>query len=322
MTTEEDVGKGAAIAIPAAAAACSVVPGIGTGVCAAGAAIGAALTAFGVWVSSASRDTYHPDTATAEALLTLARVHPPVLFLMDIDRAQDADMASRQARYLRVVSGEVPTGAKQNTGGLHNPHDKACDNPYQCNDDPDEPLTSLAFMQKQKDGFDAWVAQGGGATPASLARLPGYCPTPHARHPAEAAVVLTALRSAPTIFRDVMAKWPAFASRMDQMRVQVAALRRAAGEAPGTKDPVLDDLFAGDTDPAIAATPVTAAAKDPKLAGPGEVPAAPPSAPFFTLGRVVLALTVLSGGAAAWTLWTAHRAVSPRSPTTKKKRQP
>src|SRR5580698_1635073 len=123
MTTEADVGKAAAIAIPAAAAACSVVPGIGTAVCAVGAGIASALTAAGVAISSALRDTFHLSIAQSEAVLTLIRLAPSLLFLGHggIDNVGSPPQAAKLVRYLRVTSGEVPTGIAGNTGKLHNP---------------------------------------------------------------------------------------------------------------------------------------------------------------------------------------------------------
>ncbi len=251
MSAEEDVGKAAPLAIGAAAAACAGFLGIGSGICAAGAAIVSALVAFGTWISSAERDTFHPDKATSEAFLTLMRIHPAVGWSADIDRSGTPVDATNLARYFRITSGEVPSGVKGNNAGLpggdlHNPHlSTACDNPYQCSNDPDEPLTHNMWVQNAFDRYQHWKNDAKG----NLDLLANYVGTPH-RQPHEAKLILTTIRSYPDPFRYVLTNWPAFSREplRSELQAQVREMRRLAGES-GPADRVLQSLFGGDLTP-------------------------------------------------------------------------
>jgi hypothetical protein len=241
MTTEQDVGKGAGIAVGVAAAACSVIPGIGTGLCAAGAAIASAFVALGTWISSAFRDTFHPDRATAEAWLMMMRVHP-ALTMLNVDVAKDPDDGSRLVRYFMIVGGETPQGKKGNNGQLHNPtNSHSCDNPYQCNDDGDEPLTSMAVLENVKARYDHWVATGGGK---NLQALSSMVPTLH-RRPDEARLILAAIRQYPQPFKNI-AGWSEIQANLNQVQEQLRALRLIAGEDGPDPGRVLESIFGGD----------------------------------------------------------------------------
>lgn len=284
--TEGDVAKAAPVAIAAAAGACSVVPGIGTGICAAGAAIASALVAFGTWIAGLGRDTFHPDKATAEALLMLFRIHPAAAFLTDVDRAADPQAAAKLARYFRVVSGEVPAGQRGNNGILHNPYLDPGDyqNPYQGRTDPAEPLTSIAYYSGVFNNYQKWVASGGGSLHptkgrGNLAALPRFVPTPH-RRPEEARMILDAIRRWPAPFIKVLQAWGQFGGIADQMQEQVREMRRLAGEDgpdPGGK---LQAVFGGDlTVHAPHRPPFHPPAPPMPPAGPPGAPPGPPGSP-------------------------------------------
>ena len=230
------VGVGAAIgnAIP--------IPFIGAAI---GAIVGA-LSALGVWLESIGRDTYHPTTADAEAWLTLSRIHP-YLAMSDIDRSDDADHGSKLMRYWMVVSGETPKGKKGNSGKLHNPHLQLlentfnCENPYQCNDDPDEPMSSQVIMQDVLDRYHHWVASGGGKNLKALSEM---VPTIH-RDPNAAKLMLATIRAYPQPFKNQMG-FSEIANNLNQLQEQIRALRLIAGEDgpdPGKK---LEKIFGGD----------------------------------------------------------------------------
>ena len=129
----------AAVGIGAAIGTAIPVPLLGTAI---GAAIGA-ITAAGIAISDALKDDFQPTPQQAAALLVLMRLEPALLFT-GIDNATTPDKAAVLARYLRVVSGEVPTGALGNNG-VWDRH--SCSNPYICKADPSEPLTDPAFLQ-------------------------------------------------------------------------------------------------------------------------------------------------------------------------------
>jgi|SRR5271166_1574986 len=241
MTTEQDVGKGAGIAIGIAASACSVVPGIGTGICAAAAAIASAFVALGTWISSAFRDTFHPDKATSEAWLMMMRIHP-ALTMLNVDVANNPNDGSRLIRYFMITSGETPQGKKGNNGQLHNPTNSySCDNPYQCNDDGDEPLSSMAILQNVKGRFDHWVATGGGK---NLKALPSMVPTLH-RRPDEARLILAAIRQYPQPFKNI-SQWSEITANANQVQEQLRAMRLIAGEDGPDPGHVLEGIFGGD----------------------------------------------------------------------------
>lgn len=278
MTTEADVSKAAAIAIPLAAAACSPIFGIGAPVCAAGAAVAAALTAAGVAISSALRDKFHVSIAQAEALLTLIRLTPWVLFIGKggIDNTGSVAQGAKLVRYLRAASGEVPAGVAQNTGHLHNPSDTGdCpDNPYLCNVDPAEPLTDPAVVQRIYNAWRAWQQAG-----SNLSTLGSAIPTEYQTADA-AAALLQIVRMAPAPFVDVMgwsfAKKPGIKA---QMREAVRHARLVAGESGPDPDPqqVLKNVFGGDVSVAVAApAPVAPAPVAPPDAAPAPEAEPPP----------------------------------------------
>jgi hypothetical protein len=269
MDSGEAFKTGSAVASTATAAALTVAADMGVNVAAEaatavgigaaignaipipfiGAAIGAIIGAFsalGAWITSIARDTYHPTMADAEAWLLLSRIHPylPMSF---IDQSGDADHGSKMMRYWMVVSGETPKGKKGNNGILHNPHLQllentfSCDNPYQCNDDPDEPMSSMVIMQDVLDRYHRWVASGGGK---NLKAISTMIPTMH-RDPNAARLILSTIRAYPQPFKNQMGL-PEIADNLNQLQEQIRALRLIAGEDgpdPGKK---LEKIFGGD----------------------------------------------------------------------------
>ena len=201
MSTESDVRTGVHYGFAVAAVACGALPPPADGFCEAAVAIGRALDALGEWLTDAFRDTYHPTMSDSEAWLILSRIHP-WLAMSDIDRSDDPNHGSMMMRYWMVTSGETPKGKKGNNGLLHNPHLQIgeynfnCENPYQCNDDPDEPMSSMVVMQDVMNRQQKWVASGGGK---NLKALPMMVPTLR-RHPAEAQIILNAIRKYPKPF--------------------------------------------------------------------------------------------------------------------------
>jgi hypothetical protein len=200
----------------------------------------------------------------AEAWLTLSRIHP-WLAMSDIDRSDDPNHGSMMMRYWMVTSGETPKGKKGNNGLLHNPHLQIgeysfnCENPYQCNDDPDEPMSSMLVMQDVMNRQQKWVASGGGK---NLKALPMMVPTLR-RHPVEAQIILNAIRKYPKPFIAQMG-FPEISANVNQLQEQIRALRLIAGEDGPDPGHQLEKIFGGDLT-------VRQATKDPSLNLPLEM---------------------------------------------------
>jgi hypothetical protein len=249
VTTEEDVSKGAGVAIGTAAAACSVVPGIGTAACAAAAAIASAFTALGVAISSGLRDTYHPNAATALSWLTVWQFLPGALWTdndtLQLDGfSQGANLvhhrsgtpavdACRLVRYSLILGGLARPASP-----LYNPGDKGEQgsdaNPYleSATPDPHHRLTDYQYVRR------LW----------EQAKTHGVCsPQIHAliETPSEARHALSALRS-PHFDRGIFTNWPMLGACLPALRREVTRARRLAGEHG--PDPKLDGWL-GSTDP-------------------------------------------------------------------------
>jgi hypothetical protein len=154
---------GAAIGIGAAIGNAIPIPLLGAAI---GAVIGA-FTALGVWLGSATKDTFHPSPLEAEAWLTIFRINPCLLF-SGVDNATNVTQAARLVRYFKIVAGEVKTGAKGNTGELYNPvSNDSCSNAYMCQVDPDDVLTDPAYLtqvqlqcQRARADLGRWFDHG------------------------------------------------------------------------------------------------------------------------------------------------------------------
>jgi hypothetical protein len=264
VTSAADIGKDAGIAIGIAAAACSVVPGIGTGVCAAGAAVASALVAAGVGIAGLTKDHFHVSIAQSEALLTLIRLYPWLLFIGrgGIDNTGEPHQGARLVRYLRVTSNEVPTGTAGNTGRMHNPNDKGdcSDNPYLCA--TDETALRASYARRA-----AWLAAG-----RHLEQLGPALQSPY-QTPAAAVALLGVIRSAPAPFVEVMG-W-AFAKQKgirQQLQAAIHYARTLAGETGADPDPAqaLETVFG----PEVATAPTGVS--------PVPTPEAPPAPPAPT----------------------------------------
>jgi len=231
--------------ISTAGTACSIATsetGVGPLFCGAAVAIAKALQAFGNWVTGLFRDTFHPDKTTSAAFLTLFGVHPALTFL-NIDKAQNPIDGSDLVRYFRIVSGAVPAGVKgNNPNNINNPYyDKGCADPYQCREDPDEPLTSPNVVAVVDGYFKKWVASGGGK---NIEALPTMVPSLH-RHPADAKSILSLIRTYPKPFKDLMA-WSEITDNLNQIQEQLRAMRILAGEDGPDPGGVLSSIFGGD----------------------------------------------------------------------------
>jgi hypothetical protein len=261
--TEEDVGKGAGIAVGVATAACAEF-GPGAALCGVGAAIVSAFVALGTALSKAGRDTFHPDAATAAAALTLARIDPMTL-MQGEDNTGEPYQASHLVRYWRVLDQEVPTGKFGSNGVLSNPSDASGGgNPYLArspddpNVDPEEPLAHLANLQKVLANYQAWVAAGSDLR--TFAKMNPPVGT-HGR-PQDSKALLQTIRMHPGPFHD-LAGWDFFQKYRGEIAEAVRAARARAGESG--RDRVLESIF-GDVTPATHA--------DPKMRGaPGGAPA-------------------------------------------------
>lgn len=290
--SEDDVAKGAPVAIGAAAAVCSVVPGIGTAACAAGAAIAAAATALGVALTKEGRDKFKPTKDQAQGLLAWFRAYPRGTML-GVDNSGEPNMAAGLVCYLRFVAGEtqLPPGID-----LHNPSDKSWVKAY-CPIDPSEPLTNPAYLAGVlKDGEKA---------------------QPDVKTPAQAQAVLHALRT--SIEHSDLLKWSQVGGATAALATEIKGLRKLAGEtgedtalAAALGQSVAADSSAPAPAPAASAPAAKPAAKDPKTAGAGE---SSEGSPVF--GRALLAAVIISGAIAAWALFGAHKSLN--TPTKKKR---
>ena len=105
---EDDVNEVVNAATTVAGIVCAslnVVPAAGqvaSAVCALAVAVAAAFAHLGTWISSATRDTFHPDPATAEAWLTMFRIHPG-LVMVNVDNVTGPDDGARLVRRAVVV---------------------------------------------------------------------------------------------------------------------------------------------------------------------------------------------------------------------------
>lgn len=268
MSTEEDVGKGAGVAIGVAAAACSVVPGIGTAACALGAAIVSAFVALGTWISSGLRDTYHPNAATALSWLTVWQFLPGALWC-DNDTLQldgfsmganlvhhrsgtPAIDACRLFRYTMIIAGLAKPASP-----IYNPGDKSETgsdaNPYleSPKPDPHHILTDYRFTR--------WLWARAKKYGVCSPQVPSLI-----KNKQEAKDALTALRS-PHFDRGIFTNWPMLGACLPALRREVTRARGLAGEHG--PDKILDGWL-GSTDPhAPAAT--SHAKPDHKVAGVG-----------------------------------------------------
>jgi hypothetical protein len=255
-TTEADVAKYGGMAIGAAAIACSVVPGIGTAACAIGAGIATLLTSIGVAITAGERDTFNADNdlrgPSSEALLTLIRLCPAVAWWGIDNTGGDPLQSSQLVLWLRVASGEVPVGVAKNTGKLSNPsnHSGNCqDNPYMCQADPAEPLSSQATQAKMLVNYGKWLASG--SDPKKLSAM-----VPSDYHtPAAAKLLLSAIRQFPVPFQNVLA-WDFAKDHKRELQESIRHARRIAGETG--PDDTLALLF-GDV--------TVGSVKDPKMSG-------------------------------------------------------
>lgn len=316
-------------------------------------AIAAAAGAIGGAISGAFRDTFHPSPAQAEAWLTMIRIFP-WLAMSNLDVSTNADDGSRLVRYFRIISGEVPEGQKGNTPGaqLHNPtnsHD--CDRPYQCNDDPDEPLTSMRVMQEVLDGHNKWVAiatkPGTPHNPAPrdvLAKLPALQPH-RVQDPTIARALLQLIRSHPDPYKELLG-WSEMSANIDQVQEMVRAARLVAGEDGPDPEHTLTKIFGGDltvhqpqhAPPAARAHPLQAVPAMPVPVGPpgatagasafdvgphpspvaprtATPPATPEPAPFLTPKRVLGgALGLVGLGVIAWAIFDSSSSSSSSDP--------
>ena len=181
LTTAATVGGEAAAAVGIGAAVGNAIP-----IPLIGAAIGAiigGLTAFGLWLASATKETFNLTPDQADALLDFFELVPALSF-MNVDKALNPTAASHLARYLMVASGRVPTGVKGNNGQLYNPvSDYKCDNPYMCQIDPDQPLTDERYIAPHYWQYIAAQRRG----------VP-YVPERAINTPSDAAKLLAALR--------------------------------------------------------------------------------------------------------------------------------
>ena len=284
MSTDSDVATGVNTGLAVAAVACALLPPPADGFCEAGVAIAKALAALGEWLTAEFRDTYHPTMSDSEAWLTLSRIHP-FLAMSDIDKSDlNAHNGAMMMRYWMVTSGETPQGKKGNNGLLHNPHLQVgehtfnCENPYQCKDDPDEPMSSELIMSDVLARYNRWVASGGGK---NLKALSVMVPTIR-RHPSEAKLILSSIRKYPAPFKAQMGL-AEITDALDQIQEQIRALRLIAGEDGPDPGHQLEAIFGGDLT-------VHQATKDPSLNLPFEA-----IYPYEFAGRWVHRGTVKTG---------------------------
>lgn len=279
MSTQADqAGQGAAEGAAVGASvgsAAEAVPVIGPVVHALAAVIGA----IGGAIAGATKDTFHPSPAQAEAWLWIFRLYPGMVF-SGVDNAIAPERGARLVRYFRLVSGEVPLPPGQN---LYNPNNESCDTPYMCESDPREPLTDGPTLDRI---FKSWDVK------RQVFTLPG--PTGYVATPDEARALLALFRASPDAFRDV-AGWSELVARKGIVLARIRRLRWMAGEAGPDAD--LAATFGGepsDVDPSattFAGRPLPPR-KDARLAGLGPLdePAGESPAHQFTRAAVVGAL--------------------------------
>jgi hypothetical protein len=302
VTTEQDVGKGAGIAIGVAAAACSVVPGVGTAACAAGAAIASAFVALGTAISAGLRDTYHPDAPIASAQLAIFEALPSALWAgydtLDIHGFSNpvgartgtpAADACRLVRYDLLVAGIRLSGGDP----LYNPEDRdSKSNRYleAATPDPAWPLTDARVTSKL---YGQVMAHGGDCNDPSIQPLP--------KTPEEARALLAVLRS-PHFKDSGIMGWDPTKNVLPGLRRNAGRLMALAGEPAGKKDEYLSGLLGGPvaTDASAVPAPTAITAKiataqtRPTATTTPAAPAAP-AAPLASLASLLTPVNVAVG---------------------------
>jgi hypothetical protein len=228
LTTAATVGGEAAAAVGIGTAVGNAIP-----IPLIGAAIGAfvgAMTAFGIWLASATKDSFNLTPAQADALLDFFELVPALSF-MNVDKALTPTAAAHLARYLMVRSGRVPVGVKGNNGQLYNPVSNfSCDNPYLCRVDPDQPLTDERYVAPHYWQYVAAQRRG----------VP-YVPDRAVNSPAAAGKLLAALRKHGLEVSGMSEFTGANAQLIGE---EIRALRLLAGESG--PDPALTNIFGVD----------------------------------------------------------------------------
>jgi len=251
--TEDEVGQDAGLAIAAAAAVCTVVPGVGTAACAAGAAIASVFVAIGVAVSAGLRDTYRLDTATAAGQLAIIQTLPSALFagydtltvegfhnganFIHPRTGTPAADACRSVRYDLLVAGIC----KAPGAPLYNPGDRdSRSNPFMESGTPVPtwPLTDVRVTQKI---INTLKANHNDLNAAAIQPMP--------KTKEDAAALLAVLRS-PHFADSGIMSWDPTKSVLPGLRRNAGRLKALAGERG--HDAILSQLFGG---PVVAAGP-------------------------------------------------------------------
>lgn len=295
--SEADVAKGSGTAIGVAAAACSVVPGIGTGLCAAGAAIASAFVALGVALSAGLRCTYHPDAELCAAQLANFEVLPSALWAgydtLTVEGFHTGDPfhprtgtaahdACRLVRYDLLIAHLRLSGSDP----IYNPMDRSSKSNHYLESavpDPAWPLTDYDVTRKI---LAQVLAHGGDCNSQAVQPLP--------KTKSEAHAVLVVLRS--QHYRDSgILGWDPTKNVLPGLRRNAGRLMRIVGETG--VDPVLSALLGGPVGPGLGETDVKVRGLDVKSYSPDPAlgaspadrtaqpcPPAPSRAGWFALG--------------------------------------